>query len=303
MPSAIVRTSLYLFFRLFIANKEVFPTAVPLELALQHRRKEAAEIILLNTDCDRQRRQVDWGNLAMGEIEPAWLENIKWVETILLVSNFLQRVPDNIYILDKLSCLDLSKNQLKTIPVCLLEMPSLCNLWLSENKIAELPGKQCNWSSSLKTLDLNDNVLQTLPKSMAKAKLTSLHVARNNLYYLPSWIEQMASLQLLDVSGNPRLKNVPQKLEKLNQTKSDSLIGENHQVGLVVLSRYIVYTRLQKQRAKKVVSDSPGLVDFAIGLVNSVLNLADGQVKFFEEFKLQKNCVINPAYQNVFVAS
>ena len=302
MPSAIVRTSLYLFFRLFIANKEVFPTAVPLELALQHRRKEAAEIILLNTDCDRQRRQVDWGNLAMGEIEPAWLENIKWVETILLVSNFLQRVPDNIHILDKLSCLDLSKNQLKTIPVCLLEMPSLCNLWLSENKIAELPN-QCNWSSSLKTLDLNDNLLQTLPKSMAKAKLTSLHVARNNLYYLPPWIEQMASLQLLDVSGNPRLKNVPQKLEKLNQTKSDSLIGTNHQVGLVVLSRYIVYTELQKQRAKKVVSDSPGLVDFAIGLVNSVLNLANGQVKFFEEFKLHKNCVINPAYQNVLGAS
>ena len=280
MPSAFLRTSFYLFFRLFIANKEVFPTAVPLELALQHRRKEAAEIILLNTDCDRQRRQVDWGNLAMGEIEPAWLENIKWVEKILLVSNFLQRVPDNIYILDKLSCLDLSKNQLKTIPVCLLEMPSLCNLWLSENKIAELP-KQCNWSSSLKTLDLNDNLLQTLPKSMAKAKLTSLHVARNNLYYLPPWIEQMASLQLLDVSGNPRLKNVPQKLEKLSQTKSDSPIGENHQVGLVVLSRYIVYTRLQKQRAKKVVSDSPGLVDFAIRLVNSVLTFAHGQVKFF----------------------
>ena len=57
------------------------------------------------------------------------------------------------------------------------------------------------------------------------------------------------------------------------------------------------------QRAKKVVSDSPGLVDFAIGLVNSVLNLPDGQVKFFEEFKLQKNCEINSAHQNVFGAS
>ena len=31
------------------------------------------------------------------------------------------------------------------------------------------------------------------------------------------------------------------------------------------------------QLAKKVVSDSLGLVDFAIGLVNSVLNLPDGQ--------------------------
>ena len=29
---------------------------------------------------------------------------------------------------------------------------------------------------------------------------------------------------------------------------------------------------LSEQRAKKVVSDSPGLVDFAIGLVNSVIN-------------------------------
>ena len=50
------------------------------------------------------------------------------------------------------------------------------------------------------------------------------------------------------------------------------------------------------QHAKKVVSDSPGLVDFAIGLVNSVLNLADGQVKFIEGFKLQKNCEINSAH-------
>ena len=40
-------------------------------------------------------------------------------------------------------------------------------------------------------------------------------------------------------------------------------------------------------------SDSPGLVDFAIGLVISVINLSDGQVIFFEEFKLQRNREIN----------
>ena len=34
-------------------------------------------------------------------------------------------------------------------------------------------------------------------------------------------------------------------------------------------------------------------MDFASGLVNSVINLPDGQVKFFVEFKLQKNCEIN----------
>ena len=41
----------------------------------------------------------------------------------------------------------------------------------------------------------------------------------------------------------------------------------------------------RRQRAKKVLSDSPGLVDFAIRLVNSVFNLPDGQVMFNEEFE------------------
>ena len=40
------------------------------------------------------------------------------------------------------------------------------------------------------------------------------------------------------------------------------------------------------QHAKKVLSDSPGLVDFAIRLVNSVFNLPNGQVMFFEEIKI-----------------
>ena len=40
------------------------------------------------------------------------------------------------------------------------------------------------------------------------------------------------------------------------------------------------------QCAKKVVSDSPGLVDFFIRLMNSVLNLPDGQVTFFEEIQI-----------------
>ena len=43
------------------------------------------------------------------------------------------------------------------------------------------------------------------------------------------------------------------------------------------------------QLAKKGVSDSLGLVDFAIRQVNLVLNLPDKQVMVFREFKLQKN--------------
>ena len=45
------------------------------------------------------------------------------------------------------------------------------------------------------------------------------------------------------------------------------------------------------QRGKKVVSDSAGLVDFAIGLVNSVFNLPDGQVMFFLRNSINRRTV------------
>ena len=40
------------------------------------------------------------------------------------------------------------------------------------------------------------------------------------------------------------------------------------------------------QHAKKVMSNTPGLVDFIIGLVIFVLNLPDGQVLFFWEIQI-----------------
>jgi len=55
------------------------------------------------------------------------------------------------------------------------------------------------------------------------------------------------------------------------------------------------------QGAKKVVSDSPGPLDITVGRANLFLTCPMG-VQFFEEFKLQKNCEINSAHQNVFGA-
>ena len=43
---------------------------------------------------------------------------------------------------------------------------------------------------------------------------------------------------------------------------------------------FVCFFFYKYQRAKKVLSDSLGLVDFAIGLANSVFNLPDGQVMF-----------------------
>ena len=62
-------------------------------------------------------------------------------------------------------------------------------------------------------------------------------------------------------------------------------------------ARNLAYTLLTlldsyyyEERVKKVVSDSPGLVDFAIGPLIFVLNRYNGKVLFLEKFKLQKDC-------------
>ena len=55
-----------------------------------------------------------------------------------------------------------------------------------------------------------------------------------------------------------------QDLSKLEQAAADRKVSE-----------------ILDQRAKTVLSDGLGLVDFAIGLVNFALNLPNGQVKFF----------------------
>ena len=64
------------------------------------------------------------------------------------------------------------------------------------------------------------------------------------------------------------------------EEKSERILLNNHVNQECFLEYFLV-----NQRAKKVVSNSPGLVDFAIGLVNSVFNLPDGQMMFFEEFE------------------
>ena len=65
----------------------------------------------------------------------------------------------------------------------------------------------------------------------------------------------------------------------------------------LIAAKIISY--FKSQCAKKFTSDSLRLVDCVTGLVNSVLNLPAGQVKFFGEFKLQKNC-IQSCSRNIF---
>ena len=70
-------------------------------------------------------------------------------------------------------------------------------------------------------------------------------------------------------------------------------------LGIVVL----INTPHKQKGAKKIVCNSLGVVDFAIGPVNSVLKLLDGQVKFFWAIQISEKTEINTSRQKFFKAS
>ena len=218
-----------LFFRTFLSDRDSFQIAVPIRLAVQYRKKASVKILLRCTNCNVARKEVEWRKLALCEIDPSWLDQVKWVEKFFLSSNLLTSIPNNIGDLRRLCRLDLRKNQLTSVPAELLQMPCLKDLNLSENRIVWLP-KKCVWTACLRTLNLSDNLLETLPKSMASAQLGSLYLARNNLYEVPWCVCELISLETLDLSGNPRLTSLPIQMGKL--TKVATLKLENlEQVG------------------------------------------------------------------------
>lgn len=208
-----------MFHRKCLKDNEVLHVAVPLQLSIHNGHKEATKVILLNTNCFREKREIEWRKLVLRELDPSIIKRIKWVERLQLPHNMLTTIPSNIIDLHKLCRLDLQNNNLQRIPSGLLKMNCLRELNLSFNKLTELPRKS-HWSPSLKTLRVNDNLLEDLPKNIAGSKLKNLYIARNSLYEVPPYVCDLLTLESLDLSGNSRLTQLPVQLGKLTNILS-----------------------------------------------------------------------------------
>ncbi|KIK61417.1 hypothetical protein GYMLUDRAFT_166609 [Collybiopsis luxurians FD-317 M1] len=110
-------------------------------------------------------------------------------------------VPGNSY--TALLFLDVSHSELSSIaPLALSSLPSLCQLNLSHNNIKTLPSTLGNLVH-LTILSIADNVLERLPEGIGKLqRLEVLDVRRNNLTELPGELWTCASLVKLNATSN-----------------------------------------------------------------------------------------------------
>lgn len=121
--------------------------------------------------------------------------------------------------------LNVSENQLTSIPRELFQMPSLHELRLSHNKLFELPTSDVLtediYTSSLVKLDLDWNMLKSLPEDMFRGlahSLKELSAQNNQLTTLPPGLWVMPRLKRIRLACN--------KLERLHSLSIPSYFND-----------------------------------------------------------------------------
>lgn len=131
--------------------------------------------------------------------------------------------------LQSLRILDLSNNQISSIPAELGALEHLQEVILSQNRL----DKAMKWTwldqtaikSNLKLLDITDNSLIKLPEQIGKLYgLVNLKASKNMLVFLPQSLGRLSNLKYLDVSKN-NLKHLPGSMKNLRLILLD--VSEN----------------------------------------------------------------------------
>ncbi|XP_043279733.1 leucine-rich repeat protein lrrA-like isoform X1 [Venturia canescens] len=139
------------------------------------------------------------------------LSNINYntVRDLVLSAKKLNDLPEDFgFHLVNLTRLDLSKNDLTTVPHSLKFIWNLRYLFLNNNHIQYLPPTIAE-ITSLTELNLSNNSMTSLPESIANLSfLEVLNLAYNYLSKLPPACQKLHNLKILDLTGN-RLKQTP----------------------------------------------------------------------------------------------
>ncbi|KAL6108619.1 lrrc40 [Pungitius sinensis] len=170
------------------------------------------DVYRLNTDPPQEAQQ----DVSFGASH-CWWEQTDLTK-LLLSSNQLTQLSDDIRLLAVLTTLDLHDNQLRSLPSALGELQELQQLRLSHNKLTSLPMEVCTLKN-LCSITLQQNQLESLPDEMGQLeKLTHLDLSHNHLKELPMSLGHLSSLQKLNVCHN-KLSCLPASLAKLTNVK------------------------------------------------------------------------------------
>lgn len=152
------------------------------------------------------------------EAIPDNIQRLVNLQTLLLFGNKIQDFNVNITSLSKLKVLDLSRNQLKTIPD-LSNMMELTSINFSNNNIEHIA--KIGDMPNLISLDLSNNKLKAFidVENANLPHLTDLKIKGNAIEELPAHVARsMPSLKNFDIGDN-QLKTIPGEVASMAKLK------------------------------------------------------------------------------------
>ncbi|XP_070836239.1 volume-regulated anion channel subunit LRRC8D [Chaetodon trifascialis] len=140
------------------------------------------------------------------------LAHLRRLSCLRLAFNRVLALPASVGVLRGLELLDLSNNQLQSLPPALFTIRRLRRLLLAGNLLEELP-VEVKSLQLLIELDLSRNRVESLPPGLFNSclELRILNVAHNSLSSLPRGIAALSQLCRLDLRGNS-LEELPAEL-------------------------------------------------------------------------------------------
>ena len=123
-------------------------------------------------------------------------------------------LPENEEVLEQVSTLNLTDQQLESLPKEIGKLSALEEIYLLNNNLTTLPGEIGNLRV-LEILDLWKNNLTTLPKEIGNlSNLERLELDENKLTILPKEIGNLTALKALDLEDN-KLTTLPKEIGNL----------------------------------------------------------------------------------------
>lgn len=158
---------------------------------------------------------VNWHSLGcLSCVRKSWLVDAALSHNIKLKLN----VQNQSVSLLAITRLDLSNNNLRGVPLCVFQMPSLRILSLSQNKLEALPETESQESGSCgnrfmkKSHSYSSSLASTIASSVSWILpcLEELYLQDNRLDAVPSCLFELPSLKIVDLSNN-KLRSLPSR--------------------------------------------------------------------------------------------
>ncbi|KAM9379426.1 leucine-rich repeat-containing protein 40 [Phaethornis superciliosus] len=166
----------------------------------------------INLDTPEEAHQ----NLSFGAADRWWEQTD--LTKLILASNKLQCLSEDVQLLPALTLLDVHDNQLTSLPSALGQLENLQKLDVSHNKLTSIP-EELLQLSHLRSLLLHHNQLSHLPDGFGQlVNLEELDVSNNHLTDIPTSFALLINLVRLNLSCN-QLKNLPADISAMKSLR------------------------------------------------------------------------------------